>query len=209
MSSSSKRRARRHIAKENTFWRVVPMEVVQADQQDGIGPTIKETLIQDHPKAEIIDTPFEDCFVVLVPPTCSYDMARSIEQRVMDSLGKPVIVMTNNLKLCRVEGPLSEEEIVATFKGVENADPEKLAAALVNRAKTSNAEAVRELEAKEEASGDAAPRLDPFAGALPDISGDFAEEDSAEVTEPGTPAAVGASRIDTSAGPDPAQPEND
>jgi len=176
MSSTQKRKARRHIAKEHTFWRVVPMEIAQADQQDGLGPTVKETLIQDHPKSEIIDTPFKDCLVVAVPPTTSYDMARSIEQRMMDSLGKPVIVMTNNLVLCRVEGPLSKEEITAAFKGVENADPEKLAAALVNRAVTANADSAREASG-EEGSDD--PPSD-----FPEIQSE--EEDDA-VTDPARP----------------------
>lgn len=219
MGSSSKRRARKKIAKENTFWRVVPMEVIEDETHDGVGPHLKEAVLQDHPKAELIDTPFDHCYVVTVPPTCSYEMARSIEQRMMDSLGKPVIVMTNNLRLCRVEGPLDPKEIEEAFKGVENVSPEKLASALVNRAASVNAAAAREVEEEEEA----ADRPDPFAGALPDVDGVYADPTDEDL-DPTNPelriissknpdeVSTGESssgRIDSSAERDPAQPELD
>ena len=134
----SKRTIRKTIAKTNTFWRVTPMEVNESRENDSKG-SLRVAALADHPDVQIIDTPFENCTVVMAPPTLSYAMARSIEQRVMDVTGVPCIVMSSNLVLCRVEGPLNPSEVEDALKEVQNVDHKALADALVRQAATANA----------------------------------------------------------------------
>ena len=158
----SNRNQRRAIAARNTFYRVTPM--IKEELEDG-------TDLQDQQgNISIIDTKFNDCLVALVPPTTSFDMARELEQRLIKEFKRNVIVMTDNIALCRVEGPLDKKEIAALFKGVENADPEAIAESLVHRAivadQEKEAEDAREALGPDEGEPTSKIILDPSEHAL-------------------------------------------
>lgn len=130
MSNRAKRRA---IAAKHDFFRVVPMEV-----EDTIAGTNLQDVVSN---VSYIDMPASECLVALVPPTLSYEMAREVEKRLTETLKRNVLVMSDNITLCRVEGPLDKKEVAAVFKGVENVDADKVAETLFNQAQKAQAEA--------------------------------------------------------------------
>lgn len=125
---SSNRRQRRAIIARNTFFRVVPMEV--KDHVKGVDLQDAQGSIQ------IIDQDFNDVVVVRLPNTTSYDMAEEIGNRLKKVLDQNVVLLTNNIELCRVEGPLGKKELAEVFKGVDNDKAEDIAETLLEQAIT-------------------------------------------------------------------------
>ena len=148
---SSNRRQRRAVISRNTFYRVVPMETKShakgVDLQDQLG------------SIQIIDEQLKDCVVVTVPSTTSYEMAEEIANRIRGALDQNVVILSDNVQLCRVEGPLDKKELAEVFKGVDNDRAEQIAETLLDqaleKAKNEGVEIVEEESAEEDAAAGA------------------------------------------------------
>lgn len=113
MSSSLARRARQKISK-TTFHRMVGLQPADVDG--------KQRMV-DGLEASLLDVPASETMVALVPPSMSIPQARDVEHQLTEVFQRPVVVLSNNIQLLRVEGPLSRAEIKAALKGVDgNAD---------------------------------------------------------------------------------------
>ncbi len=136
MSSTSSRRVRNIIAKTN-FFRVTPF-------------TVTDTKVSEATQTSLVDVPTTSLVVASVPSSMSYAMAKALEDELSEKLQRPVLVISDNIKLCAMEGPLDPSEIKEAIKGLDG-DASELVEKLFARAEgDDDAEGAEEGNSEEE-----------------------------------------------------------
>lgn len=64
----------------------------------------------------VIHTKLEDLRVARVPVTMSVQQAQLVEKQLTDKFGQDVLVLSDNVELCRVE-VVSDDEVAKLLKG--------------------------------------------------------------------------------------------